>query len=269
VATSESRLELALAIVTAVAAMAWPARSRASTVAAVALLTVAGTAVRLTVGGYVAPGHVAGGALRLAELAVIVAATAGAWLVVRTPIRSAARRRFIRHHPPKSIVWLLAIGVAGAAFVIGTAPLHGRGIEPIAGFLHGRASQWSAAWRAFGDRPALGAGAGSFLAASARYQGPAPVRYAHDLPLEAAVELGVAGLLATVALYATTVAAAGAEALRRPSEAWLVVPGVVAFLVANLVDWEWDLPLSGAVWAVVLGGMIAAAPQAAQRERRR
>ena len=39
-------------------------------------------------------------------------------------------------------------------------------------------------------------------------------------------------------------------------DAWLVVPGVLAFLAANLVDWEWYLPLAGAAWALALGAVV-------------
>jgi hypothetical protein len=81
------------------------------------------------------------------------------------------------------------------------------------------------------------------------------VRYAHDLPLEAGAELGVGGIAITVVLYASVGVLLWRS--RRARGAWLVGPGVAAFLVANLVDWEWHLPLSSAIWAVQLGAVMA------------
>jgi hypothetical protein len=34
-------------------------------------------------------------------------------------------------------------------------------------------------------------------------------------------------------------------------------PTVVAFLLANLIDWPWHLAGSGAVWAAALGGLLS------------
>jgi O-antigen ligase len=110
--------------------------------------------------------------------------------------------------------------------------------------------------KAFADRPAHGAGADAFLTASARYQGGATIAFAHDLPLEAAVELGVGGLLLVLALYA---AAAGLLWRRRHSaRVRLFGPAVGAFLVANLVDWPWHLAGAGAIWALAAGALAGA-----------
>jgi hypothetical protein len=38
----------------------------------------------------------------------------------------------------------------------------------------------------------------------------------------------------------------------RPA-AWLLGPAVLGFLVANLFDWPWHVPASGAVFAVAVG----------------
>jgi O-antigen ligase len=134
---------------------------------------------------------------------------------------------------------------------------HGAGAERDGGFWHGRLQTWKAAVETAADRPLAGAGADAFLAASARHQRAGPVRFAHDLPLELAAELGVAGLLLGVALYVT--AGAAVWRARASRAAWLLGPAVLAFLAAGLVDWPWHLAGSGAVWAASLGALVGAA----------
>jgi O-antigen ligase len=125
------------------------------------------------------------------------------------------------------------------------------------GFWHGRLHTWRAALETAADRPLAGAGADAFLVASARHQRAGPVRFAHDLPLELAAELGVAGLVLGVALYVT--AGAAVWRARAGRAAWLLGPAVVAFLASGLVDWPWHLAGSGAVWAASLGALVGAA----------
>jgi len=82
-----------------------------------------------------------------------------------------------------------------------------------------------------------------------------PVQYAHDLPLEAWVELGVIGALLVLGLYVADARAV----LRAPrASAVLLGPAVLAFLVANLLDWPWHLAGCGVAWAIAVGGVIAA-----------
>jgi O-antigen ligase len=129
--------------------------------------------------------------------------------------------------------------------------------EPDGGFWHGRLRTWRAAVETIDDRPLAGAGADAFLAASARHQREGPVRFAHDLPLELGVELGVPGALLALALYAA--AAAALWRGRRTRAAWLCGPAAGAFLAASLLDWPWHLAGSGAVWAAALGAIVGAA----------
>ena len=137
---------------------------------------------------------------------------------------------------------------------------------------HGRVGIWRAAAGAAADRPLQGYGAGTFLAATRARQleeRPMPTRFAHDLGLQEWVELGIGGLLAVIAWYlAVAQLAAGAVGPRRarpprPSRderyaAWLLLAAVVAFPLANLLDWPWALTGAGALWAIATGGLIGA-----------
>jgi uncharacterized membrane protein AbrB (regulator of aidB expression) len=48
---------------------------------------------------------------------------------------------------------------------------------------------------------------------------------------------------------------------RRSPAAWLLGPAVVAFLAANLFDWPWHVPASGAIFALALGGLVGSPPR--------
>ncbi len=123
---------------------------------------------------------------------------------------------------------------------------------------HGRIGIWRAAIGTAAERPLAGYGAGTFLLASRRRQlseRPVPTRYAHDLPLETWVELGAGGLLAVCAWYLAV--GAGIVRRRRVDAAWILIPAVAAFPLANLLDWPWQLTGSGVLWAIAAGGLIA------------
>ena len=99
-------------------------------------------------------------------------------------------------------------------------------------------------------------GSAAFGTASLRYQEPPPVRFAHNLPLESWAELGVAGALLALVLYGGSIGLVWSR--RRAPAAWLLGPAVLAFLVANLFDWPWHVPASGAVFAISLGALVGA-----------
>jgi O-antigen ligase len=125
------------------------------------------------------------------------------------------------------------------------------------GFGHGRISYWTAAFDAWKQRPWLGSGAGTFFAASASFQAINDgTIFAHNLPLELAVELGIPGLLASLLLYGIA-ARTVVRAIKAPGS-WLLVPAVGCFLADNLVDWTWHLTGLTAVWAAATGGLAGA-----------
>lgn len=152
--------------------------------------------------------------------------------------------------------WTAVVGAAALAATAGGV-IADRG-GPCGGEpSHGRVGIWRAAIETAADRPLQGHGAGTFLVASRRNQRkerPTPTRYAHDLPLEAWVELGVGGLFLSLAWY-------GSVALllvrSRRTELWLLGPAVAAFPLANLLDWPWELTGTGVLWAVAAGGLVA------------
>jgi hypothetical protein len=243
-ALAASRLGLALALVVAGLALAWPQlanATRTQVAAALALATVAGAALAA------APEP-----LTLVAVAVLAAP---AWLAARaiTPPRPELSRTGAR-----AVVAVLAAAAVIGSVAFGAAPNRGGG--PGAGFLHGRTDTWSAALQTFADRPLSGTGAGAFLAGSARHQDGQTIRFAHNLPLELAAELGLIGLLLALAFYATT-----ARALWRsrtaPRTLWLLGPAAAVLPVTALVDWQWHLAGAGAVWALALGAIAGAVPR--------
>ena len=157
---------------------------------------------------------------------------------------------------------------AGVAVASGTSTHHATstGTHPLAvtlhgssgGFWHGRLALWHVAVETGQDRPLIGGGADGFLPASLIHQPSSPIRFAHDLPLELAAELGIVGLLLALALYGATARELWRCRARTPF--WLLAPAAIAFPAANLIDWPWHLAGSGAVWATALGALAAWEP---------
>jgi hypothetical protein len=163
----------------------------------------------------------------------------------------------------RTLTWRIRPGVAvacAACLLVAAAALAAVHLHS-ADFLHGRNHEWLAAIQTWLDRPLLGAGADAYYVASLPHQTVAVARYAHDLPLELAAELGCGGLLLAVLLYAAGIRAL--VAARRSDAAWLAGPMLLAFLISNLVDWTWHLAGLGAIWAICAGAVIGA--DAAQR----
>jgi O-antigen ligase len=121
-------------------------------------------------------------------------------------------------------------------------------------FLHGREQEWVTALQTWLDRPLLGAGAAAYYIASAAHQKVARSLYAHNLPLELAAELGIPGLMLTIALYWQT-ARAIVQRWRSPV-LWMLAPTAAFFLLSNLLDWTWHLAALGAIWAAATGAML-------------
>jgi hypothetical protein len=262
-ALAGSRVELAIGIGVvvgcAIVARRWTGLGAPIILAAAGLGATAGGLADAVAGSYVRP-YVAGGDVpRLAGLAAIVLGAPILWLLQRRALRAAAsgtsRNRALA-------VVMVTVPLAGALLAAALTPDSGPQAEPVSGFAHGRPALWDAAVEAAADRPLAGSGALSFYASSRSYQEPPPVRFAHNLPLESWVELGAAGALLAAILY---IGAAGLVWSRRgTAAAWLVGPGVLAFLLANLFDWPWHLPAAGAIFALSLGA-LAGTPRGLSR----
>jgi O-antigen ligase len=253
-ALAGSRVELAIGIgvvvVCTIAARRLMGIGAPIIVAAVGLAVTAGGLADAVAGSYVRPYAVGGDAPRLAGLAAIVIGAPALWLfqrrVMRTGSSGSRRRRALA-------IAAVSVPVAGALAAAALTPDSGPQAEPVSGFAHGRPALWEAAVDAAADRPLAGAGSLSFYDASLPYQDPPAVRFAHNLPLESWVELGLSGALLAVILYVGTAALVWSR--RGTAAAWLLGPGALAFLFANLFDWPWHLPAAGAVFALCLGGL--------------
>ena len=243
-----SRLDVVLAVAVALVALAWPPRDRdrGELLAALVLIVLAAIGGHMLLGEHVS--RAAGGSVaRLVLVGVVCLGLSAAWL----PAQAFARRQ----RPRRALVVGVVI-VAAAAAVVGIVSVSGSGGSPSRGGLaHGRTQEWKAAVQTWLDRPLAGAGSGAYYQASLGHQGSSPSLYAHDLPLELAAELGVGGLLLSVALYASSIAVLIRERARLA--VWLLGPAVAVFLIANLVDWPWHLTGLGAAWACALGGCLA------------
>jgi O-antigen ligase len=193
--------------------------------------------------------------LLMAAAVLVLAASRIALALALVVAGLALSRRVARLRPAAAVTAILVAAIAGSV-AFGAAP--NRGVGPAAGFLHGRTDTWSAALETYADHPVLGTGADAFLAGSARYQDGQTIRFAHDLPLELMVELGIAGLLLALALYGTGALTLW-QARRSVRTLWLLGPAAAVFLVTSLVDWQWHLAGAGAVWALAIGGLAGAA----------
>ena len=254
-AVAGSRLEVALAALALLAAAALPVTGRRGAAAAMAATLVAagGAASALCVGGDLGDD----GALALIAAGVVGVLVAGTWPLVRGRGERLGRG-----------TWLAAVAIIGVAGVAAaTAAERVNGCE--AEFTHGRSGIWAAAWETAQERPLIGHGLESFARASRVQQlrrRSVPVQYAHNLPLEAWVELGVPGVLLILGLYA----AVGVAVVRaRRSDAVVLAPAAVAFLVANLFDWPWHLAGSAVLWAIAVGALVGAGNRDADQEARR
>jgi hypothetical protein len=257
-----NRVSLGMAILALGVALVAPERTvvarRLAVAWAIGLMAAAGVACHELFGGWT-PRYAQAGPGSALVLLGVIAGLGLAWLVVRRQLGSA---RSSRQLPARRALVAGAgiLAVAVAAGLLSGGALSARRFESHESFTHGRSWMWSAAYRTALDRPAQGYGAGSFFAATvARQPGHGRLtRFAHDFPLEQAVETGVFGFLLALALYA----AAGRALWRvRGSPAvWLLGPAAAAFLLSNLVDWSWHLAGVGALFAVALGGALRPVP---------
>ncbi len=134
---------------------------------------------------------------------------------------------------------------------------------------------------AFGEKPLLGSGAGTYEFAWEEQRSIAlPVHDAHSLYLEAFAELGAVGGLLVLALIGvllwTGFAAWRAAAHPQRERYAALLAATIAFAVVASLDWFWEIAALGAVFFLAAGvlvaarcGQLAPAPGAAEGEGRR
>ena len=284
---AHSRLHMALAAAVLAVAVIAPRPtvhgSRAAALAAAAVVAAAAIAAHVLLGGRAEAGATGDDAGRVAALAALLAVAVGAWAALRGRIDGRAPSPPLRG-PALAAACVVALA-AGAWAVAGLSgaperarpsaagsqaqaePSARKRVRPPRGtgrdagidrFTHGRIRLWEVTIDVAADRPLLGAGALAFGPVTRAGQGRRATRFAHNLPLELWLELGLLGAALAVALYV----AAGRlllRARRAPSALWAFGPATVAFLVANLLDWPWHQPGATAVSALALGGLAGAA----------
>ena len=251
-------------------------------------LTANRTAVGLAGCALVAVVWLAPARMRVAPLALaVVAGAAGSALVIGSHLGDAGAGRLIAALAFAAVpcvvavwdpqlrvsrrAWIAMVAVA-AVVATGATVLADKGTGCQGDASHGRIGIWKAGVATAVDRPLQGYGSGTFLEASRDEQlerRPRPTRFAHNLALEAWVELGVVGL-ALVAAWYLSVAVLVVRSVRFSASAYLLVPFVAIFPLANLLDWPWHLLGAGVLWAVAAGGLIEAGislPSAENRGR--
>jgi hypothetical protein len=165
-----------------------------------------------------------------------------------------------------------------------TAPNEGAG--RITGASSTRGKYWREAGKVFGDRPAVGFGAGNFAVSRLRHRKDATVtRHAHGFVPQTLADLGIVGVAITTALLLAWLAAAlhasglhprrlpfrRAEGTPLPRRDWdveraaIVALSLVAvvFGLQSAIDWTWFVPGPTAMALVAAGFVAGRGPVAA------
>lgn len=127
----------------------------------------------------------------------------------------------------------------------------------------GRYDFYRVAIDAFGEKPVLGGGAGTYQFAWEQHRSIAhPVHDAHSLYLEAFAELGAIGgllVLALVGVLLWTGFCAWRDARYPQRERYAaLLAAIVAFAVVAGFDWFWEIAVLGAVFFLAAGVLVAA-----------
>ncbi len=131
-----------------------------------------------------------------------------------------------------------------------------------------RVNTWIAAAKAVQRKPIAGWGADTFFEAYGPFKPGGQTRFAHNVVVQHAVELGLLGSAALALLAVGAVAACIATAARSPFRHPATYAGisVIAFLVHNLADLTWYIPALLFFFAFCLGA-VAVVPDPTRRTR--
>jgi hypothetical protein len=139
-----------------------------------------------------------------------------------------------------------------------------------------RARYWDEALHIFSDHPVAGVGADGYATVRKRYRtADGAVRHAHGYLPQTLADLGVVGLLASLALAAALLAsAARATGLRRrdrgspypPERVGLLTLAAIALVFGahSLVDWTWFVPANAVIGIIAAGWLAGRGPLRAQ-----
>jgi O-antigen ligase len=193
-------------------------------------------------------------------------------LVAVAALGAAAQRRLARERegelglPRRAPLIALTLICAGLALAIvvgakekSVRPLSG-GATRLATLQSNRYAYWRVAFRAFGDEPLRGVGAGGWEVYWLRYRKIREfARDAHSLPLQTLAELGLIGF-ALLLVFVGGVGWAARSAWRvSPTLAGGPVAGCVVWLAHAPLDWDWEMPAVTVVALVLAGALIALA----------
>jgi hypothetical protein len=172
---------------------------------------------------------------------------------------------------PRHTAWIALVLICAGmalAIVVGSKesanrPLSG-GASRYVTLQSNRYAYWRVAFRAFGDEPLHGVGAGGWAVWWLRYR---PfndfAQDAHSLPLQTLAELGLVGLALLGALFAGVGLAARNANRIAPALAAGPIAGFVVYTAHAPLDWDWQMPAVTVV-AIVLAGAILAISGEAQ-----
>jgi len=174
-----------------------------------------------------------------AELALLVACVAVVplWLIVRRRRAGAARPLSPRH---RALVWVAVIICVTLLAVI--PPLYASTVhgDDVASAGAHRVHTWKSALAAAEEHPVAGWGAGTFLASYRAYRVGSTTAYAHNLFIQQAVEVGLAGVLMLVLVLAGLLRSGWMGLRARPDVlAAGLLASTTAFLLHNLLDLGW------------------------------
>ncbi len=201
------------------------------------------------------------GAVVFALLVVIAAVAAAA--MVRTGARVAGGDLKLHRHAG----WIaLAAICAGLALAIvvgakeGAGTPNGVGAARLASLQSNRYAYWGVAFRAFGDEPLRGVGAGGWSVYWLRYRHISEfAQDAHSLPLQTLAELGVVGFAFLLALIGGVAMAARDARRVAPVLAGGPIAGLVTYLAHAPLDWDWEMPAVTLVALVLAGSVLGLA----------
>jgi hypothetical protein len=168
---------------------------------------------------------------------------------------------------PRRAPWIaVAVICAGLAVAIvvgakeGAGTPKGVGAARLASLQSNRYAYWSVAFRAFGDEPLRGVGAGGWSVYWLRYRHISEfAQDAHSLPLQTLAELGIVGFALLLA-FVGGVGWAASDARRiSPVLAGGPIAGLVTYLAHAPLDWDWEMPAVTLVALVLAGAVLGQA----------